>query len=180
MNVSRVAALTLIALTLIALILATGCSVGRPTLTSPAASNAPLPTAIAPTATPTPVPTPIAATATPAATRIVVTLTDTMKIEPATMTVPAGEPVTFVVTNKGQITHEFTLGDADVQDEHEQEMMAMGGMGMTHDEDNAISVAPGQTKELIYTFEMPGTSLAGCHVPGHYPAGMMANITVVG
>jgi len=94
------------------------------------------------------------------------------------MTLAARTPVTFVVTNIGQITHEFTIGDAHVQDEHEQEMMSMGGP-MGHDEDNAISVAPGQTKELTYTFDMPGMSFAGCHVPGHYPAGMKATITIV-
>lgn len=101
-----------------------------------------------------------------------------MTIEPAVFTVAAGKPITFLVTNVGQIPHEFTLGDAHVQDEHEQEMMSSGGH-MGHDEDNAISLAPGQTKELTYTFEMPGMSLAGCHVPGHYPAGMKASITIV-
>lgn len=124
-----------------------------------------------------PATTPVASTN--PGTRVVVTLTDMMKIEPVAMTVTARTPVTFVVTNIGQITHEFTLGDADVQDEHEQEMMSMGGGPMGHDEDNAISVAPGQTKELTYTFEMPGMSFAGCHVPGHYPAGMKASISIV-
>jgi uncharacterized cupredoxin-like copper-binding protein len=117
--------------------------------------------------------------ATIAATRIAVSLTDNMRIEPAAMSVPAEMPITFVVTNTGQIEHEFTLGDADVQDEHEQEMLEMGGMPMTHDEDNAVTVAPGATKELVYTFASQGTSLAGCHVPGHYPAGMKATITIV-
>lgn len=139
----------------------------------------------APVTTPAPTATPAPATATPAptdspapATEFVVTLADAMTIEPGVFTVPAGKPITFVVTNVGQIPHEFTLGDAQVQDEHEQEMMSSGGH-MGHDDDNAISLAPGQTKELTYTFEMPGMSLAGCHVPGHYPAGMKASITIV-
>ncbi|MDL2335989.1 MAG: plastocyanin/azurin family copper-binding protein [Chloroflexota bacterium] len=110
---------------------------------------------------------------------IAVTLSDTMRIEPMAMEVRAGEPTTFIVTNAGKIVHEFTLGDGTVQDEHEQEMIAMGGMGMTSDEPNAISVAPGETKELVFTFEMPGMSLAGCHVMGHYPAGMKATISVI-
>ncbi len=95
------------------------------------------------------------------------------------MEVRAGEPTTFIVTNAGKIVHEFTLGDAAIQDEHEQEMIAMGGMGMTSDEPNAISVAPGETKELVFTFDMPGMSIAGCHVMGHYPAGMKATISVI-
>lgn len=78
---------------------------------------------------------------------MIVTLTDMMTIEPVAMTVSAGTQVTFIVTNVGQIPHEFTLGDAHVQDEHEQEMMSSGGH-MGHDKDNAISLVPGQTKEL--------------------------------
>ena len=121
-----------------------------------------------------------AAPATPAAstaastTRIEVTLSDSLKIEPVAMTVPAGEPVTFVVTNTGTVFHEFTLGDAADQEAHDKEMMAAGGMSMPKDEPNAIGVEPGKTKELTYTFATPGETLAGCHVIGHYLAGMKA------
>ncbi|MEO8273329.1 MAG: plastocyanin/azurin family copper-binding protein [Chloroflexota bacterium] len=132
-------------------------------------------------------PTPAVAASTPAAspsapgssglaTRIEVTLADSMTMEPAAMTVPAGIPVTFVVTNAGKIDHEFYLGDEGAQAEHEMEMGAMGGM--THDEPEGIAVKPGETKELTFTFEMVGTMLAGCHVAGHYDAGMRAEITV--
>jgi hypothetical protein len=31
---------------------------------------------------------------------------------------------------------------------------------------------------LLYTFDQPGTLEYGCHVPGHYPAGMRGTITV--
>jgi uncharacterized cupredoxin-like copper-binding protein len=117
-------------------------------------------------------------TAPSSGTQLVVTLTDAMRIEPSSINVDAGQPVTFVVTNTGVIPHELTLGDEDVQDEHEQEMLEMGGMPMDHDHGNAITVEPGQTKQLVYTFTEPGTSLAGCHLPGHYPAGMVATITI--
>ncbi|MEX1169105.1 MAG: hypothetical protein WEE50_03075, partial [Chloroflexota bacterium] len=52
-----------------------------------------------------------AAPASAAATRIEVSLIDTLRIEPSPMTVPAGVPVTFVVTNTGAIEHEFFVGD---------------------------------------------------------------------
>jgi uncharacterized cupredoxin-like copper-binding protein len=113
-----------------------------------------------------------------AATRIEVTLTDALKIEPASMTIPAGVPVTFVVTNSGATAHEFYLGDAADQAEHEKEMAAMGGM--THDEPEGIAVKPGETKELTYTFAQAGPTLAGCHVAGHYGGGMKAEITAEG
>jgi uncharacterized cupredoxin-like copper-binding protein len=113
-----------------------------------------------------------------AAPRIEVTLSDMMKIEPAAMTVPAGVPVTFVVTNTGTVLHEFTLGDAADQEAHDKEMMEAGGMSMPKDEENAIGVEPGKTKELTYTFDAAGETLAGCHVIGHYAAGMKATITI--
>jgi uncharacterized cupredoxin-like copper-binding protein len=112
-----------------------------------------------------------------ATSRIEVGLTDALRIEPAEMTVPAGVPVTFVVTNEGAIEHEFVLGDEPVQAAHEAEM-ASGGMG--HDEANSITLDAGETKDLTFTFDEPGETLAGCHLPGHYDGGMRATITVVG
>ncbi len=111
-----------------------------------------------------------------AQTRFEVTLTDALRIEPAMMSVPAGVPVTFVVTNTGAIDHEFYLGDEAAQAEHEREMQTMGGM--MHDEPEGIALDPGETKELTYTFALPTDTLAGCHVVGHYAGGMRASITV--
>jgi uncharacterized cupredoxin-like copper-binding protein len=51
-------------------------------------------------------------------------------------------------------------------------------MTMAADEENAVGVEPGMTKELTMTFAEPGTTLAGCHVAGHYGAGMKATITI--
>ena len=133
----------------------------------------------APTATPSSAPSVSATDPLPsgaANTRIEVELTDALRMEPAEMRVPAGLPVTFVVTNTGVLPHEFYLGDEQAQAEHEEEMAAMPGMA--HDEPEGIGLDPGETKELTYTFEAPGTILAGCHVPGHYGAGMKAVITV--
>ena len=112
----------------------------------------------------------------PVATRIEVALTDTLAMDPAAMSVPAGVPITFVVTNTGSTDHEFYLGDEGAQADHGKEMSATGGMG--HDEPAGIGLTPGETKELTYTFAMPGATLAGCHVAGHYGAGMKAMITV--
>ncbi len=117
---------------------------------------------------------PTAATA--PATRIEVKLTDGLRIEPASMTVPAGVPVTFVVTNSGSIRHEFVLGDEAAQAEHETEMG--GSMGMGQDEERAIGVDPGATKELTVTFPAAASLLAGCHVAGHYAGGMKATVEV--
>lgn len=54
---------------------------------------------------------PAAAPGSPAAQTIEVKLTDALRMEPAEMTVKAGQPVTFMVTNSGAIDHELYLGD---------------------------------------------------------------------
>jgi len=117
-----------------------------------------------------------ASSASAGATRIDVQLTDALKIEPARLTVPAGVPVTFVVTNAGLTDHEFYLGDEAAQAAHEQEMMKMGGMA--HDEEMGIGVKPGETKELTVTFPAGGSILAGCHVAGHYAGAMKAVVEI--
>ena len=111
-----------------------------------------------------------------AATRIEVALTDVLKIELASSSVPLGVPVTFVIKNTGTGEHEFYLGDEATQSAHEQEMV---DSGMAHGETDGVSVPPGETKEFTYTFTKAGETLAGCHVAGHYAAGMKAAITVV-
>jgi uncharacterized cupredoxin-like copper-binding protein len=141
----------------------------------PTASEMPAASVAAPAPAMSDVP---AASTDASATRITVSLSDMLKIEPAAMTVPAGKPVTFVVTNTGTVLHEFTLGDEAEQMAHDREMMANGGMSMPKDEPMAIGVQPGQTKELTVTFDAPGQTLAGCHVIGHYAAGMKAAITI--
>ena len=110
-----------------------------------------------------------------AAVRIEVKLTDAFKIEPAAIDVKAGVPVTFVVTNSGVLEHEFFVGSEAEQAAHEKEMV---GGPMAHDEPTGIGVKPGATKELTMTFPAPGTTIAGCHIPGHYVAGMKAAITI--
>jgi uncharacterized cupredoxin-like copper-binding protein len=111
-----------------------------------------------------------------AATRIAVSLTDALTIEPAAMRVPVGVPVTFAVTNVGSSPHEFVVGDEAAQQAHETTMAGQATMG--HDDPSAIGLAAGETKELTLTFAEPGELIAGCHIPGHYPAGMRAAITV--
>jgi uncharacterized cupredoxin-like copper-binding protein len=110
------------------------------------------------------------------ATRVDVTLTDRYSIRPNPMTMAAGVPVTFVVTNTGTLTHQFYVGDAAAQDARDAEMLASGGVG--EDSPEGIVVPPGETKELTITLE-PGSLIAGCHIPQHYFRNMRATINVV-
>lgn len=111
-------------------------------------------------------------------TTVTATLGDDMAIELSETQFSVGETVTFEVTNSGSSRHELYLGDSAAQEHHAEEMAEMGGMG--HDEPGGVSVEPGATETLEYTFDRAGEVLAGCHEPGHYEAGMVATITVVG
>ena len=110
---------------------------------------------------------------------IEITANDDFTFDPAGVTVAAGETVTFRVTNAGVIPHDFTLGDTELQDEHEAEMAEMGA-GMAHDEPNLISLEPGETKEMTWHLTEPGEIIFGCHQVGHYAAGMLGTVTVEG
>lgn len=103
-----------------------------------------------------------------------------LAFDPGELTVSAGETITFRIANTGDLAHDFTLGDEETQDAHEAEMMASGDEGdeMEHSDPNAVSVHAGETVELTWHFTEPGTVLYGCHVEGHYAAGMKGTITV--
>ncbi|MHB8535060.1 MAG: cupredoxin domain-containing protein [Sulfuricaulis sp.] len=102
---------------------------------------------------------------------------DTMRYDQHKLAVRAGETVRFVVTNTGRIRHEFVIGDAAKQHEHEMEMRVMPGMPM-HDDANGIGLAPGETKSIVWQFAKPGTVEFACHEPGHFQAGMIGRIAV--
>jgi uncharacterized cupredoxin-like copper-binding protein len=101
---------------------------------------------------------------------------------PAEITVRVGETVKFVVVNHGKLKHELTIGDAAEQQAHHE---AMAGMSdMKHDEGshempaNAVHVAPGETRELLWTFSKNGTLIIACNYPGHSELGMTGSLAV--
>ena len=109
-----------------------------------------------------------------------VVMTDDFAFEPDAIEVEAGEVVTFELVNDGSIPHDFTIGDLETQDEHEMEMAeadpseADGG----HDA-NAITVAGGERASITWEFADPGEEvLFGCHIPGHYDAGMVGDFVI--
>jgi magnesium-transporting ATPase (P-type) len=107
---------------------------------------------------------------------IQVDTTDALRFAPPSLTVGAGETIAFEIRNSGAVPHEFFVGTTDEQIAHEREMAS--GMPM-HDDPSGVDVPAGQTVRLIYTFDEPGTLEYGCHVPGHYAAGMRGTITVL-
>lgn len=118
-----------------------------------------------------------------------VTMLDT-RFEPDQIRVDAGQTVTFQFRNDGALPHEAFIGDVLEQDAHEEEMSpptgeSPHGMGgdmpskPRHDGTDALRLEPGARGSLEYRFEQPGTILIGCHEPGHWEAGMRADIEVV-
>lgn len=103
---------------------------------------------------------------------------DALRFQPAHITVRRGETVRFVITNTGKLAHEFVIGNAAVQAAHQREMQAMPGMSMQHDM-NAVSLPPGATRDLVWTFTRDGTVEYACHEPGHFAAGMVGTIDIV-
>lgn len=91
------------------------------------------------------------------------------------LTFKKGETVRFVFTNKGEQPHEFMIADHAEEVEHRQMMQQMTDMT---DEPNAVSVEPGETKALVWTFTKAGTFEFACNYPGHAEAGMDGKITV--
>ncbi|AZC29985.1 cupredoxin family protein [Pseudomonas chlororaphis] len=139
------------------------------------------------------------------ATRTVELVMGDMSFSPKTLDIKAGETVRFVLINKGQMLHEFNLGDAAMHAKHQQEMLKMqqsgmltptavkdmptgamdhaamghGAMpGMKHDDPNSVLVEPGKTAELTWTFSKAGSLEFACNIPGHYQAGMVGKLTV--
>ncbi|MGY2184993.1 plastocyanin [compost metagenome] len=131
-----------------------------------------------------------------------------MTFTPKAINIKAGETVRFVLVNKGQLLHEFNLGDAAMHVKHQQEMLQMqqsgmltptgvkemdhgsmadmdhGAMGhdtksgMKHDDPNSVLVEPGKTAELTWTFSKATNLEFACNIPGHYQAGMVGKLTV--
>jgi Cu+-exporting ATPase len=106
---------------------------------------------------------------------IALTTTDALRFSPGEVSVKAGETVAFEISNSGALPHEFFIGTSAEQQAHESEM-ASGSPMM--DEPGAVNVPAGATGRLVHTFNEPGTLEYGCHVPGHYAAGMRGTITI--
>jgi uncharacterized cupredoxin-like copper-binding protein len=96
------------------------------------------------------------------------------RFEPADLAVEPGETVRFVIVNTDPIDHELILGDAEVQQVHEE-----GTEAHHPPRPGEVSVPAGETVVTTYTFpEIGGPLIFGCHLPGHYDFGMRGLVTI--
>ncbi len=113
--------------------------------------------------------------------------------EPESINVEAGETVRFILTNNGELVHEFNIGTPQMHAEHQEEMQMMvdhgvleadkinyetmkmemaDGTTMEHDDPNSVLLEPKGKTEIIWTFTEPMELEFACNIPGHYDAGM--------
>lgn len=105
-----------------------------------------------------------------------VDMSDAMRFTPAAIQAKQGETIRFVVKNSGKLSHEFVLGTtADLKAHYE---VMKKNPHMEHADDNMLTVAPGQSAELLWHFTQTGTVDFACLHPGHYDAGMKGAVAV--
>ena len=107
---------------------------------------------------------------------IVVRMGDGMRFKPGQFTVRRGDTLRLQVHNDGKLMHEFVIGTPAENARHAELMLKFPDM--EHDEPYMAHVPPGQMREIVWTFNRPGTFEFACLIAGHYPAGMKGVITV--
>jgi uncharacterized cupredoxin-like copper-binding protein len=94
---------------------------------------------------------------------------------PDAVTVPAGRPITFVLSNEDPIDHEWIVGDAALHERHRT------GTEPSHtSRPTEVSIDALGTRTTTVTFAKPGSYTFICHLPGHEAYGMTGTVTVTG
>jgi uncharacterized cupredoxin-like copper-binding protein len=109
-----------------------------------------------------------------------------MRLTPTPTNVPAGQ-VSFVVTNMGSVSHEFVILSLPANQIVGTRTIQSDG---TVDESGSLSeasnscaagsgdgIAPGASSWVTVALA-PGRNELVCNLPGHYAAGMYAQLTV--
>ena len=102
---------------------------------------------------------------------------DTFRFYPAKVRVKQGETIHFIIHNAGQIKHEFVLGSAAELKAHYAEMLKFPDMA--HSEPNKVTLAPGQSGDVVWQFTKSGKVDFACLQPGHFDAGMKGAVAVL-
>lgn len=103
---------------------------------------------------------------------IEVDLLDTMRFEfRPSLSIKRGDVVRLVITNRGNMRHEFSIGNESEQNDHRAMMRSMPGM--MHQDANRVTVDPGKSTSLIWRFDGEEDPVFACNIPGHSEAGMI-------
>ena len=117
--------------------------------------------------------------------------------QPNNFKIKKNETIKFVVENKGELVHEFNIATKTMHLKHQPEMMmlveneiilsdkidkkkmmemAKKNPSISHSHSNSVLLSPGESADLIWKFTNSVKIEAACNVPGHYEAGMVAEI----
>ena len=99
-----------------------------------------------------------------------------MVFEPKELSFAAGETVRLVITNKGELEHEFVMDTIEANAKHKELMAKFPEM--EHDDPNAVRLQPGETGEILWTFKNAGGFEFACLMLGHYESGMHGPLNV--
>jgi uncharacterized cupredoxin-like copper-binding protein len=99
-----------------------------------------------------------------------------MEFVPGTLEIKRGEQIKFVITNDGELPHEFVL--ASTKDNLKHAAMMQKYPDMEHDDPNGKTVQPKAASEIVWRFSKRGEFEFACLIPGHREAGMTGKITV--
>jgi uncharacterized cupredoxin-like copper-binding protein len=105
-----------------------------------------------------------------------VSMGDNMRFMPEKLNVKQDETIRFRVKNTGSLLHEFVIGTKKENAKHAELMIKFPNMA--HDEPYMAHVNPGETVEIIWTFNRAGQFEFACLIAGHFQAGMVGSLTV--
>ena len=111
--------------------------------------------------------------------RVLVTMREgdgKMMFVPDRVEVKRGEQIRFILTNVGELDHEFVLATTEENLKHAEEMLK--NPEMEHDDPNSKRVAPKKKDEIVWRFTKKGEFEFGCLIPGHREAGMIGTVVV--
>ncbi len=118
--------------------------------------------------------------------------------EPNEIIIKKGETIKFIISNYGELVHEFNIATKEMHFIHQREMMKMvenqilladkidkkkmkeiskKDHSMAHSHSNSVLLEPNQSVELIWKFSADTNLEAACNVPGHYQVGMIVKIS---
>ena len=107
---------------------------------------------------------------------VIIDVDDGMRFTPARVDVQEGDTIRFVLRNKEKMRHEWVLGTDAGLKQHAEAMRRHPGMD--HDELHMVHLDPGQSDELVWTFNRAGRFGFACLIPGHHEAGMAGSVVV--
>ena len=117
--------------------------------------------------------------------------------EPNLITVKKGETIKFIITNLGEMVHEYNIGTKEMHIKHQPEMqklidheiisfdkidkkkmkeMSKKDHSLAHSHSNSIMLEPQAQGQIIWKFSKDIELEMACNIPGHYESGMVGKI----